>query len=180
MTRSPKTTKPVKHQITDVILSVYSDPSEEHAQITLYPAPTLWAQGPDPAYVFDENIDERTAEASQHLLAGLLARLALDLQYELALEQALHGCTAGHWYAESKADRSVVRRLGKGDMVRDDEHITTAGYGDHCCTTGPDDGLGADRLFDFCVYVTVPRRRLGYYKRRVSELLDLLVAGIPQ
>jgi hypothetical protein len=163
--------KKPKRTISDIVMSEWVDPSDEHAEITLCPVPGLWACGLEE---FDD-VDEDLALSVQHHLAGLLARLALQVGPELDVERVLHGCHRPAWYAVPD-DGRPRRRLKAGDHLLPGESFARD-MPDESCHVVADDRGG---LFDFDLMVQVPRKRLGYWKRRLNELLEELVAGVPQ
>lgn len=156
--------------IDEIVVSVSVDTDDDHAEIALTPAPTLWASALDD---FEPEVDEREATETQHRLVGLLARLALLVQDDLDLERLLHGCQRGPWMAHR--DGAAPRRLRTGDRLRAGETARRDTYVDACGVCVVSDGP-----LDFALYVSVQKRHLARWKRRLAEHLEQLVAEVPE
>jgi hypothetical protein len=168
--RKPKKPQP---DIFDIVVTEYVEQGDDHAEITLTPAPTLWAAADAAGKKAFGNVDEELALSAQHHLAGLLARLALLATWEVDLEHVLHGCHRGTFYAQA-AGRPPRPLVAGGDPLAADETLCRAVEGCHITV----DDLGAP--FDFAMYVQVPRQRLAAWKKRLNEMLEALLAGVPQ
>ena len=150
--------------LADVVVSVVKEDQDDdgHWLIELHSGAYLASQS-DEAWATYGSPDEQTHKVALHYVAGLLARIVLLAEVELAAEGAVHGCPKAKVYAHTfGAGDSRLLRRGE-DHASENEFVMVTR--DDCCAVYDPEGW---------VSFVIPKGRWKIWLRRIEAWLAVV------